>query len=327
MAILFNGEGGLNTITKTYIDEVASGLSTKPAVLAATTANLTATYANGTSGVGATLTATSNGAWPGIDGVTTGWALYNGVLVKDQTNKFENGRYFVSDLGDAGSPWVLTRCTFCDEADEIPGAYVFVQDGSTQAGFGYVAIVSDPTTFVVGTDDIDWFQFSGTSGVVTLTGTQTLTNKTFTSPTINDATVNTSALNRGLLKTSKEVITVSATAATGTVDVDVLTSSVIYYTSDASANWTFNIRGDGSNSLDSIMSTGEVLTLAFLVTNGGTAYYPTAIQIDGSGVTPEWQGGSAPTGGNTSSIDVYTFTVIKTGSATFTVLGAQTQFA
>jgi hypothetical protein len=147
------------------------------------------------------------------------------------------------------------------------------------------------------------------------------------SPTFDDATVNTSNLNRSLLKTSKEIIDVSATAATGTVDVDVLTSSVFYYTSDASADWTFNIRGDGSNSLDSIMSTGETLTLAFLVTNGATAYYPTAVEIDGSSVTPEWQGGSAPTEGNINSIDSYTFTVIKTGVATFTVLGAQTQFA
>ena len=80
-------------------------------------------------------------------------------------------------------------------------------------------------------------------------------------------------------------------------------------------------------SLDSIMDTGESITIAHIVKQGGTAYYNSAVQIDGSGVTPEWQGGSAPTGGNTNSLDVYTYTVIKTADATFTVLAAQTQFA
>ena len=99
------------------------------------------------------------------------------------------------------------------------------------------------------------------------------------------------------------------------------------FTSDSAANWTLNIRGDGSTSLDSIMDTGESITIAHIVKNGSTPYYNSAVQIDGSGVTPEWQGGAAPSAGNASSLDVYTYTVIKTGSATFTVLAAQTQFA
>ena len=124
-----------------------------------------------------------------------------------------------------------------------------------------------------------------------------------------------------------EKATISATAATGTKNFDVMTQAVLYYTSNASGNWTLNIRGDASNSLDSIMNTGESCTIAHIVTQGGTAYYNSAVQVDGSSVTPEWQGGSAPTGGNASSIDVYTYTVIKTGSATFTVLASITQFA
>jgi hypothetical protein len=75
------------------------------------------------------------------------------------------------------------------------------------------------------------------------------------------------------------------------------------------------------------MDTGESLTIAHIVSQGGTAYYNSAVQVDGSGVTPEWQGGAAPTAGNTNSLDVYSYTVIKTGSATFTVLASQTQFA
>ena len=123
-----------------------------------------------------------------------------------------------------------------------------------------------------------------------------------------------------------ETMNVSATAATGTINFNINTSVVWYYTTNASANWTVNIRGDASNSLNSLMAVGESLTCAFLVTQGATAYYNSAVQVDGSAVTPKWQGGSAPTSGNTSGIDVYTYTVIKTAAATFTVLASLTQF-
>lgn len=124
-----------------------------------------------------------------------------------------------------------------------------------------------------------------------------------------------------------EKVTTEATAATGTVNYDVITQAVWNFTSDASANWTLNIRGDGSNSLNSIMDTGESLTVVHIVKQGSTAYYNSAVQVDGTGVTPEWQGGSAPDAGNTDSLDVYSYTVIKTADATFTVLASQTQFA
>ena len=140
-------------------------------------------------------------------------------------------------------------------------------------------------------------------------------------------TIGTATLNRSLLNTTKEKITVSATAATGTINFDAITQSVLYYTTDASGNWTLNVRGDGSTTLDSIMSTGESITIVFLATQGGTAYYQSAFQVDGSSVTPKWQGGSAPSAGNTSGIDAYAINIIKTGSATFTALASITQFA
>jgi len=135
------------------------------------------------------------------------------------------------------------------------------------------------------------------------------------------------ALGAGSVQQLTEKATVSATAATGTINYDVITQAVLYYTSNASGNFTINLRGDGSNTLNSIMDTGESLTVAFLHTNAGTAYYNNAFQIDGSSVTPEWQGGSAPSEGNTNSVDVYTYTVFKTGDAAFTAFASQTQFA
>lgn len=131
------------------------------------------------------------------------------------------------------------------------------------------------------------------------------------------------------LKTSNilETATISATAATGTIQYDVTTQSVLYYTSNASGNFTLNFRGSTGTSLNTIMSTGESLSVTFLVTNGSTAYYNSAVTIDGNSVTPKWQGGSAPTSGNASSIDSYTYVIFKTGSATFTVLASVTKFA
>ena len=90
---------------------------------------------------------------------------------------------------------------------------------------------------------------------------------------------------------------------------------------------TLNIRGDGSTTLNSLVTTGDSVTVVALITNGATAYYPNVIQVDGSTVTPKWQGGTAPTAGNASSIDSYVFSIIKTASATFTVLASQTKFA
>lgn len=145
--------------TKGYVDELAQGLSVKPAVRAATTANIVAVYDNGVIGVGATLTIPAVAIFD-IDGVTD-WAIYDGILVKNQTNKIENGRYFVSTVGNVTDDWVLTRCPACDENGEIPSSYIFVQEGNTNKATGWVAIVENFPTFSVGLDDIEWTQFSG----------------------------------------------------------------------------------------------------------------------------------------------------------------------
>lgn len=123
-----------------------------------------------------------------------------------------------------------------------------------------------------------------------------------------------------------ETTTISATAATGTINYDVTTQSVLYYTTSASANWTMNFRGNGSNSLDSLMSTGQSITVVFLATQGATAYYNNAVTVDGSSVTPKYQGGTAWSSGNASGVDAYSYTIVKTGSATFTIFASQTQF-
>jgi hypothetical protein len=158
---------------------------------------------------------------------------------------------------------------------------------------------------------------AGTDYVAPGTATSFTATQTFTGSTSTLAAV---------FQDAAEVVTVSATAATGTINYDVTTQSVLYYTTNASANWTVNFRGSSGTSLNTLMSTGQALTVVFLVTQGSTAYYNNTVQIDGSSVTPKYQGGTAWTAGNASSIDAYSYTIVKTGSATFTVFAAQTQF-
>lgn len=145
--------------------------------------------------------------------------------------------------------------------------------------------------------------------------TDTLTNKTLTSPVITDAIV------RG----TEEDVNVVASAATGTINFDVSTASVWYYTSNATANHTLNFRYSSGTTLNTAMATGDAITLVWLNTNGATPYYPNVIQIDGTTVTPKVP--AAISAGNASSIDAYSFTIIKTANATFTVLETQTKFA
>ena len=171
--------------------------------------------------------------------------------------------------------------------------------------------------------------------------TQNATAVAITGGTVNGTTVGattaaagtftalsaTTAFNASGVTTLGETTTVSATAATGTINYDVITQGVLYYTTSASANWTVNFRGSSGTSLNTLMAVGETRTVTFLVTQGATAYYNSAVQVDGASVTPKWQGGAAPTAGNTSSIDIYTYSILKTASATFTIFASQTRFA
>jgi len=285
---------------KAYVDEVAEGLLARPAVEIATTANLDATYNNGTSGVGATLTANSNGAFPTIDGVTLSSTTpgENGVLVKNQTSSLQNGRYNLTTVGDAGTPWVLTRCGLCDESDEIAGSYMFVKRGTLYASTGWVLTVADPATFTVGTDNILVVQFSGagtyTAGTgLTLTGSSFSITNTGTAGTYGSATqvpvftTNAQGQVTGVVNTNlstPQVLTAGTGLSTdGTFDGSTArTFSVSYGTSAGTA-----CQGNDSRLSDARQATNSNTQLASLgvgtaasgtageirATNNVTAYY------------------------------------------------------
>jgi hypothetical protein len=214
--------------------------------------------------------------------------------------------------------------------------YVLNVNSSTTSGLSWVDSAASTQTLTNKSVSLTTNTLTGTiaefntaltdQNFATVAGSETLTNKTLTSANLTAPVITGTASIAQMM----ESVAVSATAATGTVNYDVLTNgAVTYYTANATGNWTLNLRGDGSTTMNSVMSDGKSLTVAFLVTNGGTAYYQTALQVDGttSGVTLEWQNGAAPAAGNINSIDIYSVTLIKTGSATYTALASQTKFA
>ena len=124
-----------------------------------------------------------------------------------------------------------------------------------------------------------------------------------------------------------EPTTISATASTGTINYDVATQSIVYYTTAATANWTMNFRASSGATLNSLMAIGQTITVTFMATQGATAYYNSAVTIDGTAVTPKWQSGITPNAGSPNSVDTYTYAIIKTADAAFTVLASQTRYA
>lgn len=150
---------------QSYADSVASGLDVKQSVKVATTADLSAVYDNGTSGVGATLTASGNGALS-VDSVAL--SANDRVLVKNQTNAEENGIYLVSDAGGVAAPFVLTRATDADtggaSGELTPGAFCFVTEGTAYADTGWV-LSSPDTAITMGTTELAFTQFSSAGDI------------------------------------------------------------------------------------------------------------------------------------------------------------------
>lgn len=171
---------------KAYVDAVATGLNIQPEVVATSTANLTATYDNAASGVGATLTNSGALAALTLDGVAL--SLNDRVLIPFQTTTTQNGIYTVTVVGDGATAWVLTRATDFDTPGEIePGDLVVVIDGTVYANTSFL---QTETVATIGSDPIVFVQFTASaSNVVTLTGSQTITGqKTFVAPILGAAT-------------------------------------------------------------------------------------------------------------------------------------------
>lgn len=201
-----------------------------------------------------------------------------------------------------------------------PGAsLVAVFNGTDYVGLG----VQAAATLTAGTI----IKGAGSTVVTPATvGTDYVAPGTATTFTALQTFSGTSANLAQSLVNSMEVVTVNATVVPATVNYDVTTQSIVYYTVNASANWTVNFRASSGTALNTALATGRSVTVALMATQGATPYYNNVIQVDGNTITPKYQGGITWTGGNASGIDVYVYTIIKTASATFTVLASQTKF-
>lgn len=165
---------------------------------------------------------------------------------------------------------------------------------------------------------------TGSDGSQGLTGTQGLTGIQGTQGILGlQGTAGNPSTPNVELTAPTEIASIQGSAPASTQNIDFITSGQWVFTSNAANNTTINIRGNSGTTLSSLLSVGESATVDVAITNGSTAYYVTAVQVDGSAVTPKWSGGTAPSAGNASATDIYSFTILKTASTpTYLVLAA-----
>jgi hypothetical protein len=210
-----------------------------------------------------------------------------------------------------------TSTTFVNLASNVTGTLPIANGGTGSTSTTFVSL----TTNVTGTLPVG----NGGTGATTLAGANIpVTNVANTFSATQTFSGTSSTFGTSLLD-SNETVNVVAAAPSATTNFYVQSGSVQYYTSNAANNWTLNIAFSSGTSLNSALAVGQSVTFSLVTTQSTTAYYNSAVTIDNTSVTPKWIGG-APTAGNASGLDVYRFAVIKTASATYTVLASLTQY-
>jgi len=283
--------------------------------------------ANGFAGTVATSTTT-----PAITLTTsiTGVIKGNGTALSAATA----GTDYIAPSGALGTPssGTLTNTTGLPLSTGVTGTLP-VGNGGT----GATSLAANNVILGNGTSAVQVVAPSTAGNVLTSNGTtwqsttpaagfSTSANNTFTGVQTFSGTATAIAT---ILQNAAESVFIVASNSNTNNNAFNSNGSITYYTSNNSANWSQNLTFSGSANLNAVLSIGQSITMAILTTNGSTAYYPTSILVDSGGgsTSIKWQGGSAPTQGNANSIDVYTYTLIKTANNTWTILASQTKFA
>ena len=200
----------------------------------------------------------------------------------------------------------------------------FLANSSTILGNATLTLGST-TTSVVNLTLSNVTILSGTSNV-TGTGNVTYGNTTValgnTSASIGNLT-----LNNATIENIQEPANITATAANATINIDILSNVVVYCTANATGNFTVNFRGNAGTTFNNAVPANVSVSASLVTAQGATAYYNSLVQVDGSTVTPKWQGGTAPTSGNANATDTYVYVVMKTAANAYTILASQTKFA
>lgn len=258
-------------------------------------------------------------------GTAAQWSANSSVVLASgefaielDTNRFK--------IGNGTAPW--SALPYSSLPSSALASTVFTAKGSlvsaSAAGIATEVTVGANNSLLVA----DSTTTSGIKWATTLAGL-TLTSPTLNTPTLNSpSTTNGTSTNENqtnpIFLGQRETWNLSATAPTGTVTVSARTAVLWYFTTASTANWTFNFRGDGSNTLNSFLAVNQSVTVIAVVTNGSVGYYPTAFQIDGNAVTPTWASGVAPTAGTVNNIDVYEFMIVKTSATpTYSIVASQ----
>jgi len=300
--VLTMSSGGVPTWATAGTATSASNLSggTAGAVVYQSAPNTTAFLTAGSSGQVLTLTSAQIPAWTTPGSVTSVANLSGGAANKIPYQSGASTTTFID------APTVSSYLKYTGSAFAWANPVTSV---SASTGMSFTTITGTGSV-AIDTTVVPRFANAGT-----FTATQTFSGS---------SSVASLALNNAL-----ETCTVTGSAASGALNIDVSTQSVIFYNTATTATWTLNFRASSGTPLSSFMSQGQSVTVAVLVQTGAvTNAYNTGVTIDGVAPTAlKWQGGTAPTTGNSNSIDVYTYTIIRTGPSSYTVLASQTKFA
>ena len=224
----------------------------------------------------------------------------------------------------AGVPYIFGNATTAIPLTNLDA------DFNTTATLGNAAIGLGNTTTTVG--NLNLGNVLITSVATTFpnsflaNSTATLGNATLT---LGSATtsVGNLALNNATIENIQEPANITATAANATINIDILSNVVVYCTANATGNFTVNFRGNSGTTFNNAVPANVSVSATLVTTQGATAYYNSLVQVDGSTVTPKWQGGTAPTSGNANATDTYVYVVMKSAANAYTILASQTKFA